>query len=323
MSYKVEVLADSLSPAGVRLTTLLCVYPRFIHSEMLRHRVFSHSVASSRAIPTEHLIEQVANDPFVPATFNQRVKGMGVGDPMKEGDAQKARAAWRSAAQDAAYHATSLMEIGLDKSRANRLLEPFLWVTDIITATEWSNFFALRDHPAAQPEFQVLARMMREAMIESEPDHLGYDHWHVPLVSLDEVMSGTADGEEPIAWDTWKMVSAGRCARVSFDKHGESESVPSSVARAEKLMASGHMSPFEHVARPMRKDDVVSDHDHPYIMVPQTEAGHVGVSIEHSGSDVDLDQMWSGNFKGWVQMRQEIPDQDDFGKILACQNVKV
>ena len=48
--YKCEILADSLSPQGNRLTTFKITYPRIVHAELMTHRVFSRNAASSRAI---------------------------------------------------------------------------------------------------------------------------------------------------------------------------------------------------------------------------------------------------------------------------------
>lgn len=282
MNTNVTILADSISLDGVRLTTMQTEYPRFIHSEMLRHRMFSHSVASSRAIPTEKNIERVRTDPFVPTTFNKRVKGMGVGDELDPVDQDRARETWLHAAEAAADAAEKLNEIGIDKSRANRLLEPFIYVTDIITATEWDNFFALRDHPAAQPEFQQLARLMREALEESTPWTINYGEWHLPLTSDFPMDSFNGD------WEPWKRISAGRCARVSFDKQNEAETPEASEERAHRLIASGHLSPFEHVARPM-----VNDGTH------------------------DPAQEFEGNFRGWVQMRKEIANEANFGLLTV------
>lgn len=298
--YKAEIVADSISPDGVRITSMLCVYPRFIHAEVLRHRVFSSSVASSRAIPTEKLIEQVREDPFVPETFNERVQGMGVGEPLDERTQQAARAVWKNAADYAASYSDQLMGLGVDKSRVNRLLEPFLYVTHLITATEWSNFFALRDHPDAQPEFQKIARMMREVMDDSEPQHLEYGWWHLPFVTKEElfVLCDAREQEQ-----SWKMASAGRCARVSYDKQSESEDYDRSIFRAQSLIESGHMSPLEHVARPLHPGE-----------------GNYYVSYLKSNlesGDHDPATTFIGNFRGWVQMRAEIPNQHDFSKILS------
>lgn len=298
--YKAEVVADSMSPDGVRLVSILASYPRFIHAEMLRHRVFSHSVASSRAIPTEKLIDQVREDPFIPETFNYRVKGMGVGEPLSRTDSEEVEWEWRSAANNAADHAERLRAFDVDKSRINRLLEPYLFVTDLITATEWSNFFALRDHPDAQPEFQKIARMMREVMDDSEPQHLEYGWWHLPFVTKEElfVLCDAREQEQ-----SWKMASAGRCARVSYDKQGESEDYDRSIFRAQSLIESGHMSPLEHVARPLHPGE-----------------GNYYVSCLKSNlesGDHDPVTTFIGNFRGWVQMRAEIPNQHDFSKILT------
>lgn len=280
--YTVEVLADSFNPNGVRLTTLLCRYPRFIHSEMLRHRMFSHSVASSRAIPTEALIKQVREDPFVPAEFNQRVKGMGVGDALLAPEAAEAEHVWRESANFAADRAEEMVEIGLDKSRANRLLEPFLFVWDIITATEWDNFFALRTDKAAQPEFQFLANMMLDVRDRSVTQSLNMHDWHLPMIDPDEMQDAGADPHN------WKLISAARCARVSFDNF-KPEPITESLRRAAMLIRSGHLSPFEHVATPF--------------------------SMVRTGS------AFSANFRGWKQFRKEFPNEDRFDRILSSQSV--
>jgi thymidylate synthase ThyX len=309
MSYKVDILSDVVSPEGQRLLTIETSYPRFLHSEMLRHRMFSHSVASSRAIPTERLIDQVRNNPFIPETFNKRVKGMGVGDPLEELAAEAALKAWRVAAQEAADAAEFLMGIGLDKSRANRFLEPFLFVTDIITATEWDNFFALRDHPAAQLEFQKLARMIREAIEDSCPYVVNYGQWSLPLTNHDFPFD---DGEPD--WEHWKMVSASRCARVSFDNHTASEPRERTIERAERLIASGHLSPFEHVARPFTQDEWRQARWLEIAYRTECEKHYRKVDESYAASFY-----FRGNLRGWVQMRKEFPNEHRFDLITEGQ----
>jgi thymidylate synthase ThyX len=319
--YSAEIVADSISPDGIRLTTMLTRYPRFIHSEMLRHRVFSHSVASSRAIPTEQLIRQVVDDPFVPETFNKRIKGMGVGDPLFGVDHDNAKYLWHKAIQETINCALSLNELNVDKSRVNRLLEPFMWVADFITATEWSNFFALRDHPDAQPEFRIIARMMREAMDASEPYKLTYGEWHLPLVpksELAQLCDFRLDYGERQNCDSvndeverWKYISAGRCARVSYDKQYEEEDHERSMARAQLLIESGHMSPFEHVATSMSREHLSRGlGDIPACVVDEA------ISVDDIRSIVGGD-CFCGNFRGWVQMRKGITNESDFSKILV------
>ncbi len=277
-TYQAQILADSISPQGVRLVTIHCTFPRFILAEVNTHRMLSRNSNSSRAIPPERQIAKVSENPFVPETFNLRVKGMGVGNPLEQKDAVVARNAWLDAAEFACRQAQILLDLNCDKSRINRLLEPFLWHSAIISATEWDNFFALRDHPAAQPEFRILAQLMRKAIAESEPLTIRQGEWHLP---------GTPDfpyDDSSPDWDYWKNVSAGRLAKwTSYDKMDEEDLPDAAVSRAEKLIGSFHMSPTEHQARPMR----------PY------ELGRQGGPTTS----------FCGNFRGWVQYRKEIPNE--------------
>lgn len=274
-NFHAEVLADSLSPDGARLTTVRLTYPRFIHSELMTHRVFSRNSASSRAIPVEKLIARVEQDPFIP-TFNRRVKGMGVGEVLPSQDA--ARSAWLAGAQGAVHAAKRLVAIGVDKSRANRLLEPYLWHTVIVSSTEWDNFFSLRNHEAAQPEFQTVAKLLLEEMEASEPVEIQYGLWHLPLVSPHEKPGiGVKDD-----YLYWPHVSAGRCARVSYDRDREEEDADESYDRsANRLAPVGHLSPHEHPARPLEPSE---------------------------GATFD-----TGNFRGWVQLRKLVPGEANFG----------
>ncbi len=297
-TYAAEILADSMSPDGVRLTTLWVTFPRFILAEVNTHRMLSRNSNSSRAIPPERQIEKVKTNPFVPLTFNKRVVGMGVGDPLDEIDADKARKTWYYARDDAVDAATQLLGLDCDKSRINRLLEPFLWHSAVITATEWDNFFALRDHPSAQPEFQMVAAKMREAMEQNTPDDLDYGEWHLPgLVLGDRSVCGT---------EALKRLSAGRLARwTSYDRADE-EPIVSSLDRAQKLIDGFHMSPTEHQARPFSQaewDSVRNRQDEELARITMYNEPPIPGS---------LDAMeFVGNFRGWVQFRKEIPNESN------------
>jgi len=305
MSYGVKVIRDSIAPHGVRITTIQATFPRFILAELNTHRVFSRNSASSRAIPPETLIQRVIDDPFVPETFNARIKGMGVGAALD--DQADARAEWLAASFHAASHAERLNRIGVDKSRVNRLLEPFLWHTALVTSTEWSNFFALRqpdnDDPVpqldhgAQPEFQIVARMMRDAMRASEPEQLAYGDWHLPYVSDDELVQRDDEvGRDPEYGmkidEKWANVSAGRCFVVSYDRLDEimNEDPVDSEARSRRGQMMGHWSPLEHPAVAVRP---------------------------HQGGDITTADDWHGNFKGWAQLRKFYPNERDYSMVLA------
>lgn len=272
--YAVDVLADSIAEHGVRVTTMEITFPRFILAEFNTHRMLSRNSASSRAIPTEKLLSDVINHPFRPV-FNQRVKGMGVGDKLTGQTQRDARYVWEKARLDAIGSAQELLKIGVDKSRANRLLEPFMWHTVIVTATEWTNFFALRNHEAAQPEIRNIASMMELAYFDSTPILREYGRWgHLPFVTDEE--------RQTYAGSRCALLSASRCARVSYDRQHEKEPIERTLERAAALIESSHLSPFEHPAYPV------------------------------APSFVGDEPTYIGNFKGWFQYRKTLPNEHDF-----------
>ena len=144
MSYKCEILADSISPQGHRITTYKVTYPRMIHAEMLRHRMLSRNVASSRAIPFAKMVKDVEENPFIPIAWQKDHKGMQGTEYLTGEDDTIARNRWKYNAKEAVEMAKFMHGVGVTKQLCNRLLEPFVWTTEIITGTEWDNFFELR-----------------------------------------------------------------------------------------------------------------------------------------------------------------------------------
>jgi hypothetical protein len=286
MGYRAEVLADSISPSGVRLTTLEVEYPHAIHKDIMTHRMFSRNFQSFRAVPTRVLMAKLREDHFVPDEFNAVVKGMGRGEAVKE--QARAKAIWEQQFNDAMFRADSFLEMEIAKEQTNFLLQDFSWITGIITATEWDNFFALRlavdegGDPRARKEVHKIARLMNRAIYASKPQDLPYGEWHLPLVTANERL--TLSAEE------LKKISVGRCARVSYLTHDGVRDPSADIALHDRLAASGHMSPFEHVARPI-------------------------TGVPGRGSGGVHEHFWSGNFWGWHQYRKDIPGESNYGEI--------
>ncbi len=241
MAYLARVLLDSVSEAGIRLTTMEVTFPRFVLAEFNTHRQFSRNSASSRAIPTAKIIERVEHDPVTPFEWGRNEKGMSASEVLAEEEEDNARIAWLAARDCAVTQARKLHELGVHKQVVNRLLEPFLWHTVIVTATEWENFFELRCSRNAQPEIREAALRMREAMNGSTPSLVRLGQWHTPLIQPDEL---SLDGE------VRKRVSAARCARVSYLTHEGSREIEKDLELYERLKHDRHLSPFEHVASP-------------------------------------------------------------------------
>jgi hypothetical protein len=136
----------------------------------------------------------------------------------------------------------SAIKLNLHKQIVNRIVEPWMWMTVICSATDYDNFFSLRCHPDAQPEIQKLAYMMRYAYENHEPTLLNCGEWHMPFIQDDEF---NLDDE------TKRKISVARCARVSYLTHQGNRDIDKDLELYDRLIngsGKGHWSPFEHVA---------------------------------------------------------------------------
>lgn len=295
MTYA-KIIADSISPEGVRLTTLEVRFHRFVLAEMNTHRVISKNSASSRAIPLAKQLARVKEDPAIPVVFPAEQKGMQGGEALADQD--DARRGWVRAAKDAAKHAQWIGEMGVHKSIANRVLEPFMHHTAVMTGTAWQNFFAQRCSPLAQPEIRVAAEMMREAYDASEPQRLAEGEWHLPYIQTEDldVLGGGID--LPASWALAAQASAARCARVSYLTQDGKRDIKADLNLYERLTTADppHWSPLEHVATPwgsnrqsLGLDFQTSDGD--WLDVPTSHLPKVG------------------NLLGWRSLRTEVEAQ--------------
>ena len=258
-----RVVLDSLHPDGrSRLTTLEVVMHRFVLAEFNTHRVKSRNSASSRAIPLTKQLQRVEEDLAFPVSWPAEQRGMQGGEELPGEVVRHARVLWRSAAYQAQHFARLLGEAGVHKSVCNRLLEPFLWHTVIVSSIEWDNFFALRCNRLAQPEMRAAAEAIRVAYEASTPTPLDWEDWHLPLVTgvdFDEIVAASPDHVAGLR--TAKLISAARCARVSYLTHDGRRDWSADLELAHRLLNPGegapHASPFEHVATPAYASDIV------------------------------------------------------------------
>lgn len=256
---RAKVIADSVTPDGVRLTTVEATFNRYILAEVNTYREWSRNSASSRAIPVKKVLKQVWSDPAVPVHWGKNQAGMQARAELIGFRRWLARKLFLAARIPILVVVWLLTKLGLHKQVANRLLEPWVWHTAIISSTNWENMFKQRCHPDAQPEFQVLAWSIRKALAESTPQRLEWGDWHLPYVLAEDwVAVASMEGEElerdeagnpiwPIIPEI-ALVGAARCAAVSYVRQGEKRDPEKDIVLANRLRSSGHWSPFEHVA---------------------------------------------------------------------------
>lgn len=314
-----KIIADSVSKEGNRITTFELEYPRIIHSELMTHRLFSRNAASSRAIPVKTLIEMVRNEPAMPVRFGANQPGM-----QDKGEEHTALVlnhfsppkAWAIAAEDAAFWADAFAEAGYHKQIANRLLEPFQRMKTVLTATEYENFWWLRLDKDADPTIEALGKAMYQVYTESDPEPLSPGQWHTPyvdhLVTITEYASEDNfeycildENNKPVILTEEEAlsISASCCAQVSYRRlistKDKALDIYSRLLSGDKV----HASPFEHQSTPMQPYKEIENSD--YLTI-----GHINKPTDPDTWEKGITHMdrqknlWSGNFKGWIQHRQ-------------------
>ena len=274
---------------GVRLTTMEVTLPRIVLAEFNTHRMLSRNSASSRAIPVEKMIRMVEEHPYIPTHWGKNQKGMQADQELTPEEQEKAKTAWLAARGRAIEWTKTMLDVGVHKQITNRLLEPFMWHTIIVSATDWDNFFHLRCHKDAHPEIRKAADLMKVAMDLSTPAPLEFHQWHLPLTTEEERKS--------VPTQDLIKISIGRCARVSYLTHDGQRDLDADVELFKRLLSSGHMSPLEHVARPTMIEDLPDRSEN----WEDQEQKVLERAAKH----------YFGNFRGWLQYRKTIYMEQD------------
>jgi hypothetical protein len=357
-----EILADSKNQFGDRLTTFKVTLPRIILAELNTHRMFSRNSASSRAIPFEKMVESVEKNPFIPIAWQKDHKGMqGTEYFNDDADIAMRRFEWVSVRDFAIMRAKILNINNVTKQICNRLLEPFMWHTVILTSSAegLENFFKLRcpqygmNHihkPEGFPNsstieyfrskkdllkrlemfftiqeviskinkidwlnlnkgqseihMMALAETMWDAYNESKPKELKENQWHIPFgdninygdLSKVAVKLDTSNGK---VYNLPVMIAVARCARVSYTTFGEDkiDNYEADIQLYDRLLQSGHYSPFEHVARAMTEDEYKTN------IKGICYKHNVNYAGEYLKADSERSEGWCLNFKGFIQQR--------------------
>lgn len=287
------ILASATNTGSPPIYTIRMRYPRPIHGEIMTHRVFGRNARSSRAVPVKTMLDEVRRIPYVPWHWGKNQKGMQASEECNElidvnhfdssmdtVDMDR-ETAWLHARDMAADIAEGFMEAGYHKQNPNRLLEPFSWIDTLITSTDWNNFFWLREHHAAEPHLQDLARLVHSAMECADIITRDQDEWHMPYVTYEERTKYHSD--------VLLKLSAARCARISYKPFNGDSSFTAELDRYNLLVTDErvHASPLEHQAKPDTKSPL-----------PRGSSGFHWKNPE-----------LHGNLTGWCQYRKMIPNE--------------
>jgi thymidylate synthase ThyX len=293
------VIADSVC-VGSRMVTMELEYPRFIHAELMTHRMLSKNAASSRAIPIKKMHETITEKTAMPVHWGKNQPGMSAKEEVDDLVKQGAEGVWNAARDSMLSHSTVMSDMGLHKQIANRITEPFQMMKTVISGTEWANLIWLRHHADAQPEFYELADCIVKCLKQSESMLIVSGEWHTPYVhrfrDIDGVLQYLDSNGEKLSKEDAIKVSSSCCAQVSYRRNDDSlekaKDIFARLIESEPI----HASPIEHQATPMKIKNagLYSQDMNPTIW----EEG-----ITHMDRDKNY---WSGNLRGFIQHRKLI-----------------
>ena len=326
-----KIIADSISN-GNRITSYLLTVPQIIVKELLRHRMFSFSSSSMRAIPFNKVLEDIRENMFVPLAFQSHHSGMQGSEYLMGEESEKAKQQWIESGLRACEEAERLYNLGVTKQLCSRIIEPFGYAKILVTATEFSNFFELRcpkyevstgaidreyfksrkdllnkfpnhiieeidwlyiNKSQAEIHIQALAESMWDAMNESIPKQLQAGEWHIPF--FDQYIESFLKSNDNIqTQESILKICTARAARLSYNNFEGEINYQKDIELHDRLLESKHTSPMEHCARAMSEDERA-------------------YYYKSDGPDPeDFETGWCRNFRGWIQYRYLIENNYEY-----------
>ena len=321
------VIADSISN-GNRITSYLLTVPQIIVKELLRHRMFSFSSSSMRAIPFNKVLEDIRENMFVPLAFQSHHSGMQGREYLMGEESEKAKQQWIESGLRACEEAERLYNLGVTKQLCSRIIEPFGYAKILVTATEWENFFELRcpafdylnvatyksrkdaiketkatlayddwykwqqmNQSQAEIHIQALAEAMWDEYNQSKPKQLESGQWHIPFGDNIDVEKLKELENKYQTKDRTRLaikVCVARCARLSYATHDGKIDYEKDITLHDQLLESRHASPFEHCCR----------------VLTEEEYNILGKMVLHPENGYVFENGWVDNFKGFISYRR-------------------
>jgi hypothetical protein len=255
-------------------------FPRSgVLGELARHRCASLSVESDRAVPSDKVLQQILQDPFVPIDLRRNGRGMESQVRFEGATLRQAQLQWLKCRDVALREATDLMAQGVHKQTVNRVLEPWRRVNLVMSTTLLGSILTLRMAPDVQPEFQRIARNIVTAVSGRKSGSIVPQEWtelrsvHLPYVTPVDFATIETPRDALIH-------SVARCARATYGRNGIVASLAEDAALVLRLQSEEspreyecagwcnvrqeyvsriattdeciHASPMEHVALPDR-----------------------------------------------------------------------
>lgn len=312
-NIKAEIVAHSRNiETGDELITYRLTYPRMLLAQVNTYKQITKITSSSRAQPFNKVVEVIENDPFIPLAYQRAHKGMqGTEYFTDEEEIRQRDLEWLTARDKAVEQAKKLNDLGVTKQVTNRILEAYMWVTQLVTGTReaYEHLFNQRcpeyevggvkgrskkemgldlsdeewltcNKGHAEIHFMDLAEKMYDALRDSEPKELKPGELHIPYLDT-PLMTPDLSPEDVIKY------SCGLTAHTSYTTIGDGTKMTIEKARGlfDHCLENGHYSVFEMIGKAMSKDE--------------------------------LDDPRRRGFRGFIQLRGHLEDGNDLKSFLS------
>lgn len=366
---KAEIISHSKrKDTGEEIITYKLTFPRIILSEVNTYgSLSSRNTSSSRAVPFEKMVEVVEKEPFVPIAWSKPHKGMQGTDYYTVPNTIESKVKMWLEARNTAVLASKKLDVDtiyvkervcldyrdivednykmvkhetfnpVTKQLKNRLLEPFMWVVQLITGTResfehlfeqrcpiypggcksWKELCDLDSNYSmeasileklqvnkgqAEIHFMDLAEKMYDALNESKPIIMGENDWHIPFSDRPEFTPEMSLKDKI-------MLSCAMTARVSYTTIEDNETLTLEKAKRiyDKCVQQGHFSVVSHCAKCMTTEEYET-----WIK------GKVQKDNYADGYSYEVPKEAKGfnkNLRGFISLRQYVEDNVDLNNI--------
>lgn len=268
----------------------------FVVHNCEKHRMISSNSSSDRAIPFNKL---KSRGKFIPNDVRLNEKGMQGYENVSSEQLVAFKASLNTL--HGVICDTLTPHSKIHKQHLNRYLIAFTMQDKVMTANrdQWDYFLGLRLGTDADPAIQELSKCIDSAINGSvarlPQESLIHPNipYHLPYITCADVMLYN-DGHITLA-DLIK-ISCARCARVSYLTHdSKTTKLEDDIELYNFLFESKHLTPMEHVALEMPEYEYRARQDATQLLISH------GLPIKLAEYS-----MYSGNFRGFIQHRNEI-----------------
>jgi hypothetical protein len=226
MKTKVELILDSISSSGKRITTFLVTHPHIISEEIRKHRDLSVTTRRFKNINT--VLKQVNDDPYMPECFDDSTESL-----------VNAKLNWKMMAGVFDITTNRMNSLSCEYDMLLSVLRPFAYIQTVITATNFDNFIAKRSS-VENGEMATIANWINSKLKSSKP--IITTGWHLPFASKE--------------WHGYSEVDIQLACSLLCRREMKYPDID--LNEAHVLMDGNKLGCFEHVARPCEVKNMMS-----------------------------------------------------------------